>query len=96
MNVLQNGQHGDASLVARVVTEDPILTVREVAADLRCSAPHVYKAINGEVPGVTRLPAITFGRRRLVRRSSLERWKQENEQSTESATMTPAHSVETV
>ena len=56
-----------------------ILTVAEVASDLRCSKAHVYKAINGAVNGVVPLPSITFGRRRLVRRSTLEQWKRENE-----------------
>jgi excisionase family DNA binding protein len=58
---------------------DQILTTAEIAAELRCSKAHVYKAINGKVSGVTRLPAIHMGRRKLVRRSSLELWKRENE-----------------
>ena len=58
---------------------DEILTVPEVARELRCSKSHVYKLIRGEVDGVTPLSAITLGTRRLVRRCSLERWKQENE-----------------
>ena len=53
---------------------DQILTVPEVAADLRVSRAHVYKVIHGRVSGVSPLPAIAIGRRRLVRRSSLERW----------------------
>ena len=58
---------------------DKILTVAQIAAELRCSRAHVYKAINGEVTGVSRLPAIRMGRRKLVRRSSLELWKEGNE-----------------
>ena len=58
---------------------DPILTVAEVAMDLRCSKSHVCKAINGAVAGVTPLPAITMGRRKLIRRSALEAWKSANE-----------------
>jgi excisionase family DNA binding protein len=58
---------------------DQILTTAEIAAELRCSKAHVYKAINGKVSGVSRLPAIHMGRRKLVRRSSLELWKRENE-----------------
>lgn len=72
---------------------DAILTVPEVAADLRCSKPHVYNAINGKVPGVSVLPAITMGRRRLVRRSSLERWKVDNERNQSADKMSAAHSV---
>jgi excisionase family DNA binding protein len=59
--------------------EDQILTIQEVARDLRCSKAHVYNTINGIVAGVSPLPSIAFGRRRLVRRSSLEQWKRDNE-----------------
>ena len=58
---------------------DEVLTVAEVARKLKCSKSHVYKVIRREVRGVTRLSAIRMGTRRLIRRSSLERWKRENE-----------------
>jgi len=58
---------------------DEILTVKEVAEELRCSKAHVCNAINGKVKGVSPLPAISMGRRKLVRRNSLEQWKQANE-----------------
>ena len=58
---------------------DPILTIEEVANDLRCSKAHVYKCINGKVAGVAPMPSIPMGRRKLVRRSALERWKRMNE-----------------
>ena len=45
---------------------EEILTVAEVAADLRCSKAHVYKVIHGMVQGVAPLPAIALGRRRLI------------------------------
>ncbi len=61
------------------MTSSDILTVAEVATELRCSKAHVYNAINGRVAGVSRLPAISMGRRKLVRRSSLEAWKKANE-----------------
>ena len=54
---------------------DPVLTVTEVAVDLRCSKAHVYNVIKGKVDGVRPLPVIRMGRRTLVRRSSLELWK---------------------
>lgn len=60
---------------------DEILTVSAIAHELRCSKSHVYKVIRGEVAGVTSLPAISMGTRRLIRRSSFEQWKQENEAS---------------
>lgn len=77
-----------------MVVCDEILTVAEVAADLRCSKAHVYNMINGKVAGVTALPAITMGRRRLVRRSSLEHWKGAHEQGHSDAMMRRAHSVD--
>ncbi len=63
------------------IHSDEILTAAEVAADLRCSKAHVYNAIAGKVEGVTPLPAISMGRRKLVRRSALEEWKTTNERS---------------
>ena len=68
--------------------QDEILTVAEVAAELRCSKAHVHHAINGKLAGVTPLPAISMGRRKLVRRSALERWKRANERSALDAMMT--------
>lgn len=58
---------------------DAILTVDEVAANLRCSKAHVYNTINGKVPGISPLPVIGMGRRKLVRRNALEQWKRDNE-----------------
>jgi excisionase family DNA binding protein len=60
--------------------QDPvILTAGEVARELRCSKAHVYNVIAGKVQGVSPLPAISMGRRKLVRRSTLEQWKKANE-----------------
>lgn len=56
-----------------------ILTLTEVALRLRCSKAHVCHAINGKVKGVTPLPAIALGRRKLIRRESLERWLAQND-----------------
>jgi hypothetical protein len=56
-----------------------ILTVRDVALELRCSVAHVYNVINGKVKNVSRLPAIPIGRRKLVQRDTLEEWKRSNE-----------------
>lgn len=58
-----------------------ILTVPEAASILRVSKNHLYAIINGQVPGVTALPVIRLGRRRLVRRESLQTWLSENNQS---------------
>ena len=63
----------------RAVAE--ILTTREVARELRCSKAHVHNIINGKVPGTVPLPSITLGRRRLVRRASLNEWLRANERT---------------
>jgi len=60
--------------------KDEVLTAAEVATELRCSKAQIYKAIRGDIQGVSRLPSIMIGRRRLIRRSSLEGWKKLNEQ----------------
>ena len=57
---------------------DPILTAIEVAADLRCSKSQVYRLMNGEVEGLTVLPHLALGRKKVVPRSALETWKQQN------------------
>ena len=57
-----------------------VLTLREVAQVLRCSKAHVCKIVNGQVAGTPQLPAITLGRRKLVRRATLLSWLAENEQ----------------
>ncbi len=77
-------------------TQDNVLTVSEVATDLRCSKAHVYKAINGDVLGVSPLPAITMGRRRLIRRSSLEQWKRANERAPGDAMMIASRKIHAV
>lgn len=56
-----------------------VLTVEEVAERLRCSKALVYLAIRGKVRGVSPLPALRLGRRKLVRLVSLEKWMQEND-----------------
>ena len=75
---------------------DAILTVLEVAADLRCSKAHVYNVINDRVAGVSPLPAIAMGRRKLVRRSTLEQWKRTNERSPGSGMLPPSFEVDAV
>ncbi len=52
-----------------------VLTIKEVAGILRCSKAHVANLINGKVRGVPPLPCICVGRRKLVRRKSLESWQ---------------------
>jgi len=56
-----------------------VLTAIEVARELRCSKAHVHNLINGKVSGIPPLPALWLGRRRLVRRRSLDHWIAANE-----------------
>jgi hypothetical protein len=75
--------HGQQMLVSepqRPQAGEEILSAIQVARELRCSKAHVYKVIQGKVEGVSCLPAISMGRRKLVRRTALEQWKQVNEQ----------------
>lgn len=76
--------------------QDEVMTVAEVAAELKCSKAHVHNAINGKVSGVSPLPAIHMGRRRLARRSTLERWKRSNEKGSFDDMISPSLEVEAV
>lgn len=60
--------------------ESRILTVAEAAGALRCSKAHVHNLINGKVDGMRPLPSLQLGRRRLIRKISLDLWIEANEQ----------------
>lgn len=60
---------------------DNILTAKEIAHELRCSNAHVYRMMNGAVDGLTPLPNLPLGRKKVVMRSSFEAWKRVNEQN---------------
>ncbi len=57
-----------------------VMTVAEVARELRCSKAHVHNLINGHVRGAKPLPCVKIGRRCIVRRSSLDEWIKASEQ----------------
>lgn len=61
--------------------DDPLrlMTIPEVARELRCSKNHVANLTAGRVRGIRPLPSLTLGRRRLVRQSSLREWIKANE-----------------
>jgi hypothetical protein len=61
------------------MSNDPILTAREIATELRCSKAQVLRIINGAVKGVTPLASISLGRKKVIRRSTFEAWKRVNE-----------------
>lgn len=62
--------HDETELQGRCL----VLTVPEVAHELRCSKAHVHNLLNGKVRGAHPLPSVRMGRRRLVRRSTLDEW----------------------
>jgi excisionase family DNA binding protein len=70
----------DAPGSASLSPLNSVLTVPEIALELRCSKAHVHNLINGKVLGVRPLPSLRLGRRRLVRRLSLDEWIKANEQ----------------
>jgi hypothetical protein len=59
--------------------EFDLLTLTDVAKRLRCSKAHIGKVVAGRVPGCAPLPCIALGRRKLVRRVTLDDWIEENE-----------------
>jgi hypothetical protein len=50
-----------------------LLTLTDVARILRCSKAHVCNLLNGRIRDAQRLPSVSVGRRKLIRRASLER-----------------------
>lgn len=73
-----------------------ILTVQEVASELRCSKAHVCNVVNGRVKNTPRLPVIRLGRRTLIRRSTLEIWKRASELGVEINDIMPQSEVSAV
>lgn len=55
-------------------SSEPVLTLQEVARELRCSKGHVHNIISGKVAGLPPLPILRIGRRVLVRRDGLKTW----------------------
>ena len=54
--------------------EDHLLTIREVARELRCSKTHVQNIIGGKFPRLPPLPLLRLGRRVLIRHERLKAW----------------------
>jgi excisionase family DNA binding protein len=57
-----------------VMSAPAVLTVAEVARELRCSKAHVHNIVAGKVPNLPPLPVLRIGRRVLIRRDGLEAW----------------------
>jgi len=51
-----------------------VLTVAEVACELRCSKAHVHNIIKGRVPHLPPMPVLRIGRRVLIRYDGLKSW----------------------
>lgn len=62
----------------RALEARKILTIREVAEELKCSKAHVSKILNGKVPGLAKLDHVALGRRKLVRSDWLVEWIESN------------------
>ncbi len=60
-------------------SEKEILGVKEAARVLGCSPSHVSNIINGKVEGVPPIPHVRAGRLRLIRRTALMQWFQDQE-----------------
>jgi hypothetical protein len=61
------------------ISAPAVLTVAEVAHELRCSKAHVHNIVAGKVPNLPPLPVLRIGRRMLVRAEGLEKWLTELE-----------------
>lgn len=55
-----------------------ILTIKEVAAILRCSKAHALNVIDGKVRGLPKLTHLSLGRRKVVRKDWLDQWMEAN------------------
>lgn len=51
-----------------------ILTLSEIAMELRCSKAHLSHIVNGKVAGLPPLPVARIGRRVLIRRDAFLKW----------------------
>jgi hypothetical protein len=72
------------------VNDFDLLTLSEVAELLHVSKAHVSKAVAGLVHGCPAIPAVSLGRRKLVRRASLLSWIEHNEHAAANDNAVPA------
>ena len=64
---------------SNTATIPAVLTVSEVARELRCSKAHVHNIIAGKVPNLPPLPVLRIGRRTVIRTEGLQAWMSELE-----------------
>ena len=62
-----------------------LLTLSDVAELLHCSKAPVGNAVAGRVRGCPAIPAVSLGRRKLVRRGTLLSWIEQNERAASDA-----------
>ena len=62
-----------------MLDEIDLLTLDQVAQLLHVSKAHVSNVIAGRVYGCSPIPVLHLGRRKLVRRATLESWMKEND-----------------
>ena len=63
---------GPAQAITSTCAE--VLTIEEIARELRCSKSQISNILNGKILGLPPLPHLRVGRRKIVRRVSLQRW----------------------
>lgn len=75
-SALENKREAHTTLVGESapLALRPILTLTEVARELRCSKAHVSNIISGKVPYLPPLPILRLGRRLLVRHDAFTDW----------------------
>jgi excisionase family DNA binding protein len=64
----------DGPVAASPPSLNSVLTIAEMACELRCSKAHVHNIVRGKVPGLPPLPVLRIGRRVLIRRDGLKAW----------------------
>ena len=62
----------------QTIPQRDVLTLREVAAILRCSKTHVSNVVNGKIEGIPTLTHVRMGRRIMIRSSWLHDWMEAN------------------
>jgi len=66
-------------LEGTVSVKEPEDRLADAAVLLHCSKAHICKAVSGRVPECPPIPAVSLGRRKLIRRESLRQWIEANE-----------------
>jgi excisionase family DNA binding protein len=66
-----------------------ILSVREAAEYMGVSASHLGHILDGRVKDTPPIPSVRAGRRRLIRRSVIDTWLQEQERSASHGILSP-------